>query len=351
MTLTEQATEEKAGFDLVAVVRAATPEASDRRFWATLTAAWLLHLMLLLGFLYSPAQRLGNPNAVPEAVAVSFVSEAELLDASAGADGAPPPSAAQPAAQPPPQPQPEEVQQEAQEAPKLKPSKAEEAEKTEEAKPAEKADEAALPEPAPDEEAAVLAQPKAEAEKQQEKQEEQKAEEEQKEEAKEEEKAKEDEASELKKEIAEARPDLLEVPDLFPQPRRQPARKRQQQARRDPSLSLPQQTISTPSLDGRAASVSRPAGITRSGANDDFARGVIQALRQTMPQMNVLGRVTVKILINMNGNLETVTMLSRSQDTVLNRSVVFSTKQASFPFPPNGATLADRTFTITYIYH
>ena len=347
MTLTEQATEEKAGFDLVAAVRAATPEAVDRRFWATLAAATILHLMLLLGFLYAPSERLGDPNAAPNAVAVSFVTEAELMDASAGADGAPPPSLAQPAAQPPPEPQAEQQQeQEAQEAPKLKPSQAEKAEETKEAKPVEKADEAALPEPAPDEEAAVLAQPKAEEEKQQEKQEEKKNEE-----AKDEQdKAKEDEASELKKESAEARPDLLEVPDLMPQPRRPPARK-QQQARRQPSMALPQQTISTPSLDGRAASVSRPAGITRSGANDDFARGVISALRQTMPQMNVLGRVTVKILINMNGNLETVTMLSRSQDTVLNRSVVFSTKQASFPFPPNGATLADRTFTITYIYH
>jgi hypothetical protein len=30
--------------------------------------------------------------------------------------------------------------------------------------------------------------------------------------------------------------------------------------------------------------------------------------------------------------------------------VMFSAQQASFPFPPKGATVADRTFLITYVY-
>lgn len=41
---------------------------------------------------------------------------------------------------------------------------------------------------------------------------------------------------------------------------------------------------------GRSAAIGRPPGITRSGQNDDFGRGVVRALRQT-------GRVTVRLLL------------------------------------------------------
>jgi TonB family protein len=102
---------------------------------------------------------------------------------------------------------------------------------------------------------------------------------------------------------------------------------------------------------GLGAAVSRPPGITRSGENDDFARGVIRALRQTMPAPSgVRGRVTVRLLLNDNGNLVEVALLRAADDPILTQSIVFAVRQASFPFPPAGANLADRTFMVTYIY-
>src|SRR5262249_48334318 len=48
---------------------------------------------------------------------------------------------------------------------------------------------------------------------------------------------------------------------------------------------------------GRDASVGRPPNITRSGENDEFGRGVVRALRRTMPgPSGVAGRVTIRLL-------------------------------------------------------
>ena len=104
-------------------------------------------------------------------------------------------------------------------------------------------------------------------------------------------------------------------------------------------------------VGGGGAGVQRPAGITRSGENDDFARGVIRALQSTMPQLrNTFGRVTVRVELNMNGNLVRTTVLKPSNIAGLDQSVVFATQQSSFPFPPRKAVPADLVFFVTYIY-
>jgi TonB family protein len=108
----------------------------------------------------------------------------------------------------------------------------------------------------------------------------------------------------------------------------------------------------TPSFSGgHAAAFQRPPGITRSGLNDAFARAVIRALQQTMPQLNgALGRVTVRILLSESGNVVEVRLLAGAKDTTLNQDVVFAAQQTSYPIPPAGSNLADRTFMVTYIY-
>ncbi|MET0568085.1 MAG: TonB family protein, partial [Hyphomicrobiaceae bacterium] len=121
-----------------------------------------------------------------------------------------------------------------------------------------------------------------------------------------------------------------------------------------PSLDLSAR-LPTPDIPfsggGLSASVARPPGVTRSGENDDFGRGVIRALRQTMPGLrNTLGRVTVRLLISQNGNLEEVQLVKSGGDPQLDQSVVFAVKQASFPIPPARSTPSDRTFLVTYIY-
>ena len=81
--------------------------------------------------------------------------------------------------------------------------------------------------------------------------------------------------------------------------------------------------------------------------NDAFARAVIRALQQTMPQLtNALGRVTVRILLSENGNVVSA-LLGGAKDTALNQDVVFAAQQTSYPIPPSGSTTADRTFMVT----
>ncbi len=102
---------------------------------------------------------------------------------------------------------------------------------------------------------------------------------------------------------------------------------------------------------GGGAAFQRPPGITRSGLNDAFARAVIRALQQTMPQLsNTLGRVTVRIFLSDNGDVVNVKLLAGSKDPSLNQDVVFAAKQTSYPIPPAGSNEADRTFMVTYIY-
>jgi TonB family protein len=167
----------------------------------------------------------------------------------------------------------------------------------------------------------------------------------------------------------------FETQALSPQPQTQPHPQPEPQSEPQPSHAAPsppakpkpkvsaQPTQPTPPLDlslpdaalasiGRGAAVARPAGITRSGENDDFGRGVIRALRQTMPRpRDTLGRVTVRLLLTDTGNLAEVRLIRGSGDPILDQNVMFAVKQSSFPLPPLGSTLVDRTFLVTYVYH
>jgi hypothetical protein len=103
---------------------------------------------------------------------------------------------------------------------------------------------------------------------------------------------------------------------------------------------------------GLSTAAIRPPDITRSGENDEFGRRVIRALRQTMPPPSgELGRVTVRLLLSATGNLAEVRLVRTQAEPNLTQSVIFAVKQASFPIPPTGATLSDRTFLVTYIYN
>jgi TonB family protein len=112
-------------------------------------------------------------------------------------------------------------------------------------------------------------------------------------------------------------------------------------------LGLPDAAFAPP---GRSAAFARPPGITRSGENDDFGRGVIRALRQTMPGSAVLSQVTIRLLLSETGNLVEVRLVRSGGDPILDQNVMFAVKQSSFPIPPIGSTLLDRTFMVTYVY-
>lgn len=140
-------------------------------------------------------------------------------------------------------------------------------------------------------------------------------------------------------------------PASEPKPKVQPHAPTQPQSMPQPNqplqLSMPDSAIAD---FRRSAAATRPQGITRSGENDEFGRGVIRALRKTLPPSDLHGRVMVRLVLNDNGNLQDVRVVSGSGEPLLDQSVVFAVRQSSFPIPPAGSTPADRTFLVTYIY-
>jgi TonB family protein len=70
-----------------------------------------------------------------------------------------------------------------------------------------------------------------------------------------------------------------------------------------------------------------------------------------MPGSDRLGQVTIRLFLSETGNLLEARLVRSGGDPIMDQNVVFSAKQASFPIPPAGATVADRTFLVTYVYH
>lgn len=134
----------------------------------------------------------------------------------------------------------------------------------------------------------------------------------------------------------------------------EPRPKAKPQSELDLSLTLPSSSRPAMAFEApgnRAGGISRPPGITRSGENDDFARGVIRALYRTMPESRAFrGRVTVRIILDTNGNWTEVKIVIPSGDNSFDQAVVFAAKQASFPIPPARSIPVDRIFMVTYIY-
>ena len=298
----------------------------ERNFWIALACAAVFHASFFIGAITSEPRHLGDPTGDDKGISVSLVTEADLQSRSTvpvppDNPPAPPPVAPQPPpreAQKPPEPQ---AQQQPQPDIPTPP------EPTPEAKPSPEPEK---PEPA-EQQVAKLEEPK----------------------------------------IDENAPDLFSLDDQNPakmmsenkpkpkaesSPKKssasKPAPKKQQKKMSSLDLSPPSSMMREPSFPGgHSAAFQRPPGITRSGLNDAFARAVIQALQQTMPQLNnVNGRVTVRILLSESGNVVEVKLLVGAKDPTLSQDVVFAARQTSYPIPPAGSNVADRTFMVTYVY-
>ena len=64
-----------------------------------------------------------------------------------------------------------------------------------------------------------------------------------------------------------------------------------------------------------------------------------------------IARVTIRIILSETGNVVESLLVGAGKDPVLEQRVLFAARQASYPIPPTGSTLADRTFRVTYIYN
>lgn len=301
----------------------------ERNFWIALACAAVLHASLFIGAVNSKTKRLGDENGADNAISVSLVTEADLESRATVAEepqpppGPPPQPAQQPQPQqPPPQP---EAKQEPQPPepeppkPEQQETKAEPAPQPEDVKPAEKPELKASKQEDPDpiDDASDLL-------------------------------SLQNENPANVKSAEKPKPKAeTETPKAAPKP----APKKPQKKVASLDLSTPKNLMQPSFGGGRSAGLQRPPGITRSGLNDAFARGVIRALQQTMPQLvDVNGRVTIRILLSETGNVVEVRLLSGAKNSTLNQDVVFAAQQTSYPIPPTGSNLADRTFMVTYIY-
>lgn len=297
----------------------------DRAFRVSVLLAALAHLMLLVSFYAAPVKRLGDESGAEDGISVSLVDaatpkgDATIADSAAGAAPTPeiPPQATRPPTPEPTPPDPPQPRQET--AAAAPPSPAEQTPPT--------------PAPTPPQQPAAEAQP------------------------------------EPPRKLAEAKIEPIAPNDSAAKPARQQERPQEKSAppkdaKPHPAKPRPTQTaktelapppappVSFPSPAGSAGGgVERPPGITRSGENDAFARGVIRALQRTMPQLaNTYGRVTVRITLDMNGNLVSTQVIRPSSVAGLDQNVLFATKQSSFPLPPRNAQPVDLIFIVTYVY-
>lgn len=289
---------------------------SAQRFNPWLLAAVLIHGALLTGLISSKPRQMGDPNSnVADAISVSLVSESEMRGDATVEDWA----AGEPA--PPPAPPPEASPATSQATPPNQPSAAE----TE--KPAEQVPPDLKPALTPEQSSEPLDPAQPAAAKQADRQE------------------------EPTEKPAPKKPPVTvkaEKPPAKPQEAKPSKPKEAKTAKLD--LSIPP-TMLDARTGGRGAGVARPAGITRSGENDDFFRGVIRALQATMPQLrDTRGHVLVRITLNNNGNVVSTEVLEPSGVPGLDQSVVFATKQTNFPLPPNKAKPVDLIFYIRYNY-
>ncbi|CAA2138703.1 energy transducer TonB [Hyphomicrobium sp. ghe19] len=317
----------------------------ERNFYIALACAALLHASFFISAANNGhAKRLGSEKGADDAISVSLVTEADLKSrAMADEPVTPPPGPqaptqeAQPPPQPVPTPKPEEAKQQPQ--PEQPPPPPQQQEKPQPETPPDMPEEVAEPDPVkPTQEAA----------------------------AKPEEVSPESIPPELFSLETEDPSKMQSSDKPTPKPEAKPETKPEakkptpsKSASKPPAKpqkkNLAALDLSTPMAPsfggGGGAAFQRPPGITRSGLNDAFARAVIRALQQTMPQLTgALGRVTVRILLSESGNVVEVKLLSGAKDPSLSQDVVFAAKQTSYPIPPAGSNLADRTFMVTYIY-
>lgn len=299
--------------DATSVVRVravAVPNPQERVFGTALACALIVHAALIIGFTRAPVRQMGEKGGRPDGISVELVEAADLNSKNSvvteGAPGiaglpAPPPTKATP---PPPEPKQEK----------------------------------STPQPVP-REAIELAPPPPE-------------------------KAAKADASvpEEKKQETPLWPLDQQALDLVHPPERPPPAKSQQREAvavpkppAKPAQPQASQQLKIPDApflpSGGSTGFARPAGITRSGENDEFGRGVIRALRKTMPPARPEpAQVTVRFVLSDYGNLVELRLERSSGDPVIDQSVIFSVKQSSFPFPPVNAPIVDRTFLVTYVY-
>jgi TonB family protein len=283
-------------------------------FWIALATAALVHLMFIVGIAVSHPRVVGDPKGNAGAIDVDIVDGSELKSSGTEAAAAPPPQPEQ-QAQPQQQPQEQPPEKEAEQQPEQKQAEAEPP--PPEAKPEKEPEQAAAAplalEPTPSDEPVLP------------------------------------ESKEAAK--PEKKPEEKKTPAKKTEPKPTEQKKASRPKTSALDLSVPWSAMQGSNSEGGDSSATRPPGITRSGENDRFGREVIRALKKTMPpSYGTRTRVTIRILLDPRGNVQQLELVQSGGKHDLDQDVVFAARQAVYPFPPKNATVADRTFLVTYVY-
>ncbi len=108
---------------------------------------------------------------------------------------------------------------------------------------------------------------------------------------------------------------------------------------------------STRDIQGGITATAR-AGEAALGTASPYVRGVIRLLKQNMPKMpRMKGKVTVQLVVGLNGELEGVRIFQSSGKPELDRMVIESIAATRFPKPTKETTPRERMFQISYDYN
>lgn len=280
---------------------AGASRARDRKFWIGLAVAVLVHALLLIRIGTSAPPSMGTAGGSEDTISIDLVTQADLDSTATVAEqkaGDPdvPVTAAQPEQPPPAAPSPPEPQAEAPQP-------------------------EAPPETKPEQQQSILP------------------------------------------DVADNVPDVLSEPlpgeapkkseaAAKPKPPNKLQEKQQEKRTAKLDLSPPKSAPNAPSGGGGgSAGFERPPNITRSGENDAFGQRVIAALQKSMPpHSGIYGRLTVRIVLKPDGNVDEVKVIKTSTISVLDEVVLFAARQTPYPFPAPNSKDVDRVFLVTYIY-
>lgn len=118
-----------------------------------------------------------------------------------------------------------------------------------------------------------------------------------------------------------------------------------------PAASIAQQSGGAAARATAAAENSRAAAAPSPGAIKAFARGVVEALGRSRPKGLVLpakGTVRVAFAVAAGGGLDFVRIAASSGSRVLDDTAVGAVRRTSFPVPPAGMDLLQRTYEVPY---
>jgi TonB family protein len=84
--------------------------------------------------------------------------------------------------------------------------------------------------------------------------------------------------------------------------------------------------------------------------NNFVSRNAEVGLRRTMPQSSRIGRIKIRLFLDEKGRLRDLQLVESAGDSEMEQKVLKAAKGTSFPTPPAGSSVPDRTFLVTYVY-